>query len=353
MYDVIIIGAGPAGMSAAIYATRREMKTLIIGRETGGQVAMAGEIENYPGFKSVNNFDLIAKMAEQVKSLGAEIKNDEVKNIDPSTTLRTGPSTNSPRPELGTKAGQARQEKYFTLYTNREKFEAKTIIVAMGLSPRRLAIPGEVELAGKGVSYCANCDGPLFKNKTVAVVGGGNAALDAAEVLSKIAAKVYLIHRNEIFKAFEELVDEVKAKKNVEMILNSEVKEIIGSAPLTAGGATRVEKIKVLNNKINEMKDLVVDGVFIEVGRIASTDLVGDLVERNERNQIVVDEKCRTTCDGIFAAGDVTQVEFKQITIAVGQGTIAALAAYQYLQLKQGKSGMVLDRSVANHSVKK
>ena len=301
-------------MTAAIYAARREMKTLIIGREFGGQVALAGEIENYPGFKTISNFDLITKMTEQVKALGAEIKNDEVKKIE------------------------KREDGIFVLYTNKEKFEARTVIVAMGLSPRRLAIPGEIELAGKGVSYCANCDGPLYRGKIVVVVGGGNAALDAAEVLSKIASTVYLIHRSEDFKAFEELVDEVKTKENIKIILNSEIKEI--------SGAAKVEKIKVFNSKTNETKELAIDGLFIEIGRIASTDLITGLVKRDERNQIIADEKCRTSTEGLFAAGDVTNVEFKQITIACGQGTIAALSAYQYLQLKQGKSGMVLDRSI-------
>lgn len=313
IYDTIIIGAGPAGMTAAIYATRREMKTLIIGREIGGQVSIAGEIENYPGFKSINNFELIKKMEDQVKALGVEIKNSEADKIE--------------KKEDGT----------FVLYASKEKFEAKTVIVAMGLAPRRLAIVGEAEFAGKGVSYCANCDGPLYKGKVVVIVGGGNAAFDAAEVMSKIASRVYLIHRSEEFRAFEELVDEVKSRKNTELFLNSEIKEIQGSA--------RVEKIKIFNNKTNEIKELAVDGVFVEVGRIANTDLVAGLVKRDERNQIIVDEKCATSQPGIFAAGDVTPVPFKQITIACGQGTIAALAAYQYLQLKQGKGGAVSDRS--------
>lgn len=304
MYDTIIIGSGPAGMTAAIYAARREMKVLVIGKEIGGQLIWASEIENYPGFKTINSYDLISQMQEQVKSLGVEIKTEEVKRIE--------------KTEDGT----------FILHSGSEKHETKTVIVAMGLAPRRLAIPGEEEFSGKGVSYCANCDGPFYKGKTVAVVGGGNAALDAAEVMSKIAKKVYLIHRRDEFKGFEVLVDEVKRKENIELILNSEPKEI--------SGQTFVQKIKVLNNKTQEEKDLDVDGVFIEVGRIAHTDLVGEFAERNDGNQITVDEKNMTKTPGLFAAGDVTnQSEFKQITIAMGQATVAALAAYQYLQLKE------------------
>lgn len=304
MYDTIIIGSGPAGFTAGIYAARRKMKTLIIGREMGGQLVWASEIENYPGFKAINSFDLINKMNEQVKALGVEIKSDEVKAIK-------------------------KNKETFVLHTNKEVFEARTVILALGLSPRRLAIPGEVELTGKGVSYCANCDGPFYKNKIVAVAGGGNSALDAAEILSKIASKVYLVHRRDEFRGFEALVEEVKAKENIELILNSGVKEIIGE--------NKVEKIKVYNNKTRQEREIILDGLFIEVGRIANTDIIAGLAERDEKNQIIINDKCMTSCPGMFAAGDVTPVEFKQITIACGQATIAALAAYQYIQLKQHK----------------
>jgi len=314
MYDVIIIGAGPAGMTAAIYAARREMNVLVIGKELGGQMVWASEIENYPGFKKISSVDLIMKMQEQVKNLGVEINQTEVKKVE------------------------KQNDGSFILYTSKDKIETKTMIIAMGLVPRRLAIPGEEEFNGRGVSYCANCDGPIYKDKVVAVVGGGNAALDAAEVLSKIAGKVYLIHRRDEFRGFEALVQEVKAKDNIELLLSCEVKDIVG--------ADKVEKIKVINNKTQEISEYDVNGVFIEIGRIAHTDLVTDLVERDERNQIITDEKCATKTKGVFAAGDVTQGDFKQITIAMGKATIAALAAYQYLQLKAGKDlKVVLDRS--------
>ena len=314
MYDIIIIGAGPAGMTAGIYAARREMKALIIGKELGGQMIWASDIENYPGFKSIDNYDLIVKMQDQVTSLGIEIKNEEVDKI-------TKLNNNS-----------------FIVNAKGKEYKSKTIVIAFGLSPRRLDIPGERELTGKGVSYCANCDGPLYREKTVAVVGGGNSALDAAEVLSKIAARVYLIHRRGEFRGFEALVEEVEKKDNLSFILNSEIKEIIGK--------NRLEKIKIFNNKTKKESQLSVDGIFIEIGHIAHTDLVSNLVKRDEKKQIIVDEKCQTNVPGIFAAGDVTTIPFKQITIATGQGTIAALAAYQYLQLKEGKNtGTFFDRS--------
>ncbi len=313
MYDTIIIGAGPAGMTAGIYAARREMKTLILSKNVGGQVIWAAEIENYPGFKSIQSFELINNIKEQVEGLGVEIKNTEVQKIQ---KLKNG---------------------NFEIHTTKDRFVSKTVIVCMGLSPRRLAIPGEEELSGKGVSYCANCDGPFYKDKTVAVVGGGNAALDAAEVLSKIAKKVYLIHRNEALKAFEVLVKEVKTRENIELCLNNEVQKIIGE--------DKLEKI-IIKDTNNKEREIILDGVFIEVGRIAHTDIVNGLAERNKRKEIVVDERCRTTTKGLFAGGDVTQIPFKQISSANGQATIAALSAYQYIQLNEGgKIEEVFDRS--------
>lgn len=320
MYDTIIIGSGPAGMTAAIYAARREMKVLVIGKELGGQLAWASEIENYPGFKKISNFDLIEKMRDQVTSLGVEIKDGEIKKINKE------------------------EDGNFTLFTEKEELKSKTVILAIGLAPRRLAIPGEEEFGGKGVSYCANCDGPIFKDKVVAVVGGGNAAFDAAEILSKIAKQVYLIHRSEKFKAFEAVVEEVKSRENIEMVLNSDVKEILGDQ--------KVERIKVFNNKKEEESKIEVDGIFIEIGRLANTDVVKDLAERNQHSQIEVNEKFQTKTEGLFAAGDVVAGEFKQITIACGQATIAALAAYQSIQRKEGGKANVLDRSVHKNNNK-
>lgn len=316
-YDVIIIGAGPAGLTAGIYAARRQMKALILSKDIGGQIMWAAEIENYPGFKSIKSAELIAKMSQQVKALGVEIKLGEVKRIE--------------------KKGES-----FKVRTEGGDFETKTVIAALGASPRRLAIPGEEKLAGKGISYCANCDGPFFKGKTVAVVGGGNSALDAAEVLGKIANQVYLIHRRDQFRAFETLIKEIEDKDNIECLFNSEIKEIIGSK--------KVEKIKIVNNKGGKKKELAVDGIFIEIGHVAKTDLVSSFVERNEKNEIIIDEKGKTKTPGLFAAGDVTTIPFKQIVTASGQGTIAALAAYQYIQLKEGgEAGNILDRSFEKH----
>ncbi len=305
LYDAIIIGAGPAGMTAGIYAARREMSALIIGKEPGGQMMFASEIENYPGFKSINNYELISKMQEHATALGMEMKNKKVEKIEKN--------------ENGN----------FKLITNNNVFYSKTVIIAIGLSPKRLEIPGEKKFAGKGVTYCANCDAPFYKNKDVVVVGGGNSALDAAEYLSKIANKVYLVHRREEFRAFESLIEGVKDKNNIQLVKNSEIKQI-------EGGET-VKQVKVYNKQQDKESEIEAQGVFIEIGRIATTDLVEKFVERNEKSQIKINEKCETTTPGMYAAGDVTTTPFKQITVACGQGTIATLAAYQYVQEKEQK----------------
>ncbi len=311
MYDLIIIGSGPAGMTAGMYAARREMKTLIIGSEIGGQLVWASEIESFPGFKLINSFELIDKMKDQAISSGAELKIDSVKKIE---RLETG---------------------NFQIFTNREVYDTQAVIIATGLSPRRLIVPGEIEYGGKGVSYCANCDGPFFKNKVVSVIGGGNSALDAAETLSKIASKVYLVNRTDKLKAFESLIVEVETRQNIEIILNAGVKEILGDG--------KVEKLKIINFQDNSEREIAVDGIFVEVGRIASTDLVGDFVDRNDKAQIIVNEKCETRTPGLYAAGDVTSCEIKQITVAVGQATIATLNAYQYLRAR-GSSHFVIKK---------
>lgn len=299
MYDTIIIGAGVAGMTAAIYAQRRAMKTLIISKDVGGQVNLTTEIENWPGFETISAFELVDRISNQVKKLGVEIKNTEVKEI-----IKQG-------------------DKNFTIKTSSEELKTKTVIIAMGLLPRRLDIPGELEFAGKGISYCANCDGPFFKKKKIAVVGGGNSAVDAAEYLSKIAESVYLIHRQDTFRAFENLIEDIKARPNITILLNSEIKEITGDQV--------VKKIKILNNQDQSEQEVEIDGLFIEIGRVASTDILDGLVNRDRKNQIIVNEDCATSNPGIFAAGDVTQTKIKQLTVACGMGTIAALSAYQYI----------------------
>jgi len=304
MYDTIIIGSGPAGIAAAIFAARRAMKVLLLNKNMGGQVTWATEIENYPGFKNISSFDLIDRWNDHVSSLGIDIKSEEASSIQ-------------------------KKDDYFLITTSNSdnnQYLAKTVIVTMGLSHRLLNVPGEADFTGRGVSYCANCDGPFFKNKIVTVIGGGNCALDAAEVMSKMASKVYLITRDAKLHGFENLIAEVKSKSNVEILYSSDTREIKGE--------NKVSSLIVANNKTNEEKEIKTDGIFIEIGKIAKTDLVKDLAKIDEQNQIIVNAECQTSLPGLFAAGDITNVPFKQITIAIGQGTIAALAAYKFLQPK-------------------
>lgn len=298
MYDTIIIGAGVAGLTAALYGQRRAMNLLVLSKDIGGQVNLTTEIENYPGFENIQAFELIERMSNQVKKLGVEIKGTEVTAI-------------------------SKDGDHFVVKTTEAEYQAKSLVIAMGLLPRRLNVAGEKELAGKGVTYCATCDGPFFKNKKVAVVGGGNAALDAAEYLSKICTEVHLINRTDKYRAFEAIINEVKATTNITVHENTEIKNI--------NGTNKVESINIINNQTQEEKTIELDGVFIEIGRIASTELVADLVKRDERGQIIIDDHCATNQPGIFAAGDATNTPMKQITVACGLGTTAILSAYQYL----------------------
>jgi len=301
MYDLIIVGAGPAGITSAIYAVRREMKVLVIGEVVGGQMIWASEFENYPGYKSISASDLISNMVEQVNSLGVEIVNQKVLKIE-------------------------KENDEFAVLTGNDKYLVKTIILNLGSDSRKLNVPGEKELTGRGVSYCANCDGQFFKNKNVAVIGGGNSAIDAAEVMSKIAKQVYVVNNMKEFTGFEALVDKITNLDNIKVMHQTEVKEIIGQS--------KVEKIKIQKINSDQSEDIVVDGIFVEIGYEAKTSWLNGLVEVDQQKQIIVDANCRTSQPGIFAAGDVTNVPYKQIVIACGQGAIASLSAYEYLQLK-------------------
>ncbi len=303
-FDVIIVGAGPAGMTAGIYASRRALKTVIISQTIGGQIMSTTWIENYPGFKQIKAVELVKNFEDHVRSFGVDIIQELVTEIK-------------------------EVEGGFILKTNSNEYKAKAVILAFGKSPRTLDVPGEKEYTGKGVSYCATCDAPLFRGRPVAVVGGGNSAFEAAHLLSQIASKVYIIHRSESFRAFETLVEDVKSK-GVEFLMNTEVREIKGDK--------FVKSIVVENNKTRERKELQVNGVFVEIGSVVKSELIKDLVKLDESNHVVVNEKAETfypnsdkVRPGIFAAGDLTNVPFKQIVVSAGEGCKAALQAYNYI----------------------
>lgn len=302
IYDVIIIGGGPAGLTAGLYASRRTLKTLILTKDLGGQAAISYDVENYPGVDLIDGLSLMQKFAGQAQKFGAEIRYGLVKKI-------------------------RKEKKEFVVETDQTKFQVKALILAFGLEPRDLDIAGEQKFKGRGVSYCATCDGPLFKGKTVAVVGGGNSALDAAEYLAKLAAKIYLIHRHNQFRGEEIIVARLKKNPVVEMVLSSEIIEIKGNQ--------FVESIIIKDNGHNKNKELKVNGVFVEIGYTTKTEVIKGLVKTNGRGEIITDKDTNTSQAGIFACGDVTDCSYKQIIISAGEGAKAALQAYKYLYLQK------------------
>ncbi|GIU72865.1 MAG: thioredoxin reductase [Candidatus Nitrosocaldaceae archaeon] len=302
MYDVIIVGGAAAGLTAALYTSRQNMKTLVLTKDIGGQTLLTPHIENYPGFEKIGGLELMEKFKAQAERFGAEFIYEEVKSIK-------------------------KEENGFEVYTFDNRYEAVTLILAFGKTPRDLGVPGEEKFIGKGVSYCAVCDAPLFANKKVAIAGIGEPALDAALMLCSRASKVYLLYPSSRIIANESLANTCQRKENMEIILNAKVKEIRGS--------NKVEQV-IFVDKEGE-KSIDVDGIFIEMGYVAKTDFVKDLVALNDKGEIIVDKEQRTSKEGIFAAGDVTDTPYKQIVISAGDGAKAGLSAYNYLQRLRGK----------------
>ncbi|MFH1106041.1 MAG: thioredoxin-disulfide reductase [Candidatus Aenigmatarchaeota archaeon] len=304
LYDVIIVGGGAAGLTAAIYAGRKNMKSLLITVEIGGQTNLTPHIENYPGYTAKSGPELMKTMEQQARSFGAEFIFGKVTRAE-------------------------KDGKNFSVTTSSgDKYASRTLILANGKVPKTPGIPGEEKFMGRGISTCAVCDAPIFKNKTVAVIGGGNSALDAAELASKFSSKVYLVHRRNEFRGDEMLVNRVKKIKNIEFILNHVPVEVVGDkfvkSLVTADAATK------------ERKELKVDGIFVEIGYIVDTEFVRGLVRLNSTNEIIVDNLCRASRPGIFAAGDITDTPYKQTVVAAGSGATAALSAYNYLQKSEG-----------------
>ncbi|MBI4983039.1 FAD-dependent oxidoreductase [Candidatus Woesearchaeota archaeon] len=303
VYDVMIIGAGPAGLAAALYAGRKKLKTAVVSIDIGGQGNLTSHIENYPGVFPQPGMELMEKFHSQALRFGAELILGKASEI------------------------HQKQDLFEVSLASGETYVARALILTFGKVPRQLGIPGEDKFMGRGVSTCATCDAPLYKNKSVAVVGGGNSAVEAALELANHAKKVYLIHRRTEFRADGVTVDKVKASPRVELVLES--------IPLEIKGEKFVTGILVENLVTNKKKVLAVDGLFLEIGYVVDTSIAKDLVEVNENKELVVDSLGRTTCAGIFAAGDVTNTPFKQTIIAAGDGARAALQAYAYLTGKR------------------
>ncbi len=302
MLDSIVIGGGPAGMSAAIYLIRKKMNILLISPDFGGQAAKSSEVENYLGFETISGPELMQKFSSHIEKLGVQTKQgEEVKSI-------------------------AKTETGFMVKTAEGEYETKTVLIASGKMPRRLNVPGEEDFFGKGISYCAICDGPLFHDKVVAIIGGGNSALDAALEIEKYAAKVVLVNLEKDFIGDEIRKDRVKESKKIETIFEATTTEFFGEQFL---------KGLKYKDKDGQIKEVACDGAFVEVGWTPATGFAKDLVELNPLAEIKIDLENKTNVSGIFAAGDVTDIKEKQIIIAAGEGAKAALNAWQYIVLKK------------------
>lgn len=304
MLDLIIIGGSAAATAAGIYAARRNLNFKMITKDFGGEVATSGEIGNWPGTIKTDGIALAQQFREHLKFYN--IEPEEGVEIEKITRLENGTFC------IAVKGSDASECNY----------AAKAVIVATGVHPKELNIPGEKEFRNKGVTYCTVCDGPLFSGKIVAVIGGGNSALEAGLMLTDIAEKIYVINKNSIFKGDAILLDKLKTKKNVEIIYNAKAKEIIGSE--------FVNGLKY-DDEAGDTQELKVDGIFVHIGMAPNSALVPPETEKNAFGEIVVNKNCETNIPGLYAAGDTTDTLFKQIIIAAGQGATAALNVVNYL----------------------
>lgn len=301
IYDVIIIGSGPAGITAAIYAQRAELKNIVIERTgfSGGQIINTYEVDNYPGTPGISGFDLSAKFRDHCEKLNTEFVNGEVTKLYLEDDI-----------------------KVLTLADGTE-YRTKTVVIATGGEPRHLNIPGEEEFSGRGVSYCAVCDGAFFKNKTVAVVGGGDTAIEEAIFLARISEKVYVIHRRDEFRASKGSVKKLLSNDNITVLWDSVLEKIEGT--------DFVETLTVKNVKTEEVSSIEASGVFIAVGYVPNSEVYKDVVETDERGYIIAGETSETNVPGIFAAGDIRNKDLRQIITAASDGANAITAVERYL----------------------
>ncbi len=303
IYDVVIIGSGPSGLSAAIYAERAKLKTITIEKQymSGGQILNTYEVDNYPGLPEINGFDMGQKFRQHAEKLGSQFVKDEVLELEI-------------------------MDKVKKVHCKKNEFLTKTVIIATGAQHRLLEVKGEKELYGKGVSYCATCDGAFYKDKIVAVVGGGDVALEDAIFLSRLCKKVYLIHRRDEFRGVKILQEKVFSIDNIEIIWDTVVDEICGE--------NEVSSINVSNVKTNEKKSLDVDGVFVAIGIIPNSHIFEKHLQLDDGNYIVATEDCKTSVEGVFVAGDVRTKALRQIVTAVSDGANAITSIEKYLATK-------------------
>ena len=305
---VVIIGSGPAGLTAALYTARADLKPVVIaGNQLGGQISLTSEIENYPGFfsaeKTPTGPELVEVLQKQVEHFGTRIEFDEVTEVDFSN--------GSP----------------FTVKTWGKEYEAETVIVTAGASPRRLGIPGEDEYIGRGVSYCGTCDGFFFRNKKIVVVGGGDSAIEEALFLTKFASSVTIIHRRDELRAGKALQKRAFANEKISFIWDTAVDEIVGEATVTG--------VKLTNRKTGETSQFATDGAFIFIGHFPNSKFLEGQLAMDEHGYVITDEMMRTSVDGVFAAGEIQDAVYRQVATSVGQGTAAALRAEKWLSERE------------------
>ena len=304
VYDLIIVGGGPAGITAGIYGARQKLKTLLVTPLFGGQITKkAVLINNYPGFDKISGLDLSKKFEDHLKNQEIDIEEDEVVKVE-------------------------KKRLSFFVFTKNQTFEGRSVIIASGAEPRRLSIKGEKEFLGKGLGYCVVCDGYVFSDKNVVVVGGGNAGFEAAQFLSQIAKKIYILEYGSKVMADKINQEIIGRDKKIEIITDAEVKEIKGDR--------FVNSIIYQDRKTKKDKTLKIDGVFVQIGLKTKHPLLGDLISTNAKKEIMFDsETNQTKTPGLFVAGDVGAGRFKQIVIACGEGAKAALSAFNYLKIKK------------------
>ena len=299
MYDIIIIGSGIAGLTSAIYALNNKRKVLILESKTyGGQIINSNIINNYPGFLEISGFDLMTNIYNQVKNLGGVIKYEEVLEITKNKKV----------------------------ITKNETYEAKSIIISTGLSPRKLNLENEDKFIGKGISYCATCDGSFYKDKDVMVVGGGNTAIEDVIYLSNICKKVYLVYRRKELRKDVNLTEKVKELSNVEIIYNSNIEKLNGDESLNS--------VDIINKDTEKITNIIINGLFVAIGKIPSGNIFKDLLNVTENGYIITDEDCHTNIDGIYAAGDIRKKRLRQLVTAASDGAIAAIEAIKYINKK-------------------
>lgn len=308
IYDTIIIGGGPAGITAGIYAARKRLKTLLITKDLWGQISKARQVDNWPGDATISGLDLMKKLEKHLRFFLSEIISGETVSLVSAAPLS---SLNKQNFSVRTISGK--------------EFLAKTVIVAVGREEKHLNIPGEKEFYGRGVSFCSICDAPFFHDKQVAVAGGGNSAFDAALDLAEYAKTVFIIVNTDRFYADESLQEALRGYNNIKFFLNTEIKEI--------RGVEAVKEVILLDIPSGKISAMPFDGIFVSIGYQPATNFLGALVNKNESGEVIVDAKnCATSFPGLFAAGDVNDGQWKQFVIAAGEGAKAALSAYQYLQ---------------------